>query len=122
MMTNPYRLTAANEMPGMNEVMNLQSTLATTARSGTATIDFGGPPETFNARVSVTGLTWILGTSSVIACPSGIATSTHDPDDYWVEGITAQVGNIVPGVGFDIIAAAPLGTFGQYIFNWIGRP
>jgi hypothetical protein len=62
---------------------------------------------------------WVTATSIIIVQPAGTATSTHDPDDYGVEGISGYVSNIVPGVGFDLIATARDTTFGKYNFNII---
>lgn len=44
----------------------------------------------------------------------------HDMNEVAVEGITATVGNIVPGVSFDVMAYAPQGTWGEYYINIVG--
>jgi hypothetical protein len=81
----------------------------------TALINFNNPdaPEETTARITLGGLSWINVNSIVIAGFGGV-TSDHGPDDALVEDLTAYVENIVPGVGFDITAYAPLGTWGSY--------
>lgn len=86
-----------------------------------AEVNFGGAsdPEEFSATVTVAA-TWVTGTSIIVCSPAAIATADHDPDDYAAEGITAYATNQVAGVGFDIIASAPNGTWGRYIIHAIG--
>ena len=85
------------------------------------TVDFGfvSGNEDFNAIATVPAQ-WIRVDSRLICLPSGIATVHHDAEDYAVEGITAYLANIIPGVSFDIIVSAKNGTFGTYIINVIG--
>jgi hypothetical protein len=70
--------------------------------------------EDTTAITTVTGLSWINAQSIVMLTFAGITTDHEEPDDAMVEGLTAYVGNLVPGVGFDIFASAPLGTWGRY--------
>ena len=81
----------------------------------TATLNFYNPdaPEETTARVTLAGLSWVNVNTVVIAGFGGI-TADHGPDDALVENLSAYVENIIPGVGFDITAYAPLGTWGQY--------
>jgi hypothetical protein len=102
----------------------LTATSATTAAfqtpsSGTmkvtAVINFvnADGPEDTTATVTVTGQTWVTAASVIIAAFDG-TTADHEADDAMVEDLSAYVENIVPGVGFDITAHAPLGTWGRY--------
>ena|ERR1035437_1864892 len=81
----------------------------------TAILNFYNPdaPEETTARVTLTGLSWV-NLNTVIVVGFGGETADHGPDDALVENLSAYVENIVPGVGFDIAAIAPSGTWGQY--------
>jgi len=79
----------------------------------TATINFPNGPEDTTASVTITGQPWVTA-DSVILTGFGGTTPDHDADDAVVEGLTVYVENIVPGVGFDLTAYAPSGTWGQY--------
>jgi hypothetical protein len=87
----------------------------------TATIDFqnSNGPEDTTASVTITGQTWVTPNSVILAGFDGV-TSDHQADDALVEGLTVYVENIVPGVGFDITAYAPSGTWGHYSVWAIG--
>lgn len=109
-------LTASNGVPVWTTAAAGSSVNATSG-----TVDFGFPSgeEGDVATVTVTA-TWVLATSNIICAPYAIATADHDPEDYAVEGITSYVSNLASGVGFDIIAAAPQGTWGRYTINAYG--
>jgi len=87
----------------------------TGAEKVTAIIDFvnADAPEDTTASVTVTGQAWVTDASVIIAGFGGV-TADHGPDDAMAEDLSAYVENIVPGVGFDITAHAPMGTWGQY--------
>lgn len=91
------------------------------ANKVTAQVDFGfaSGNEGDIAKVTVAA-SWASATSGIICAPLATATADHDPDDYAIEGITSYVTNIVDGVGFDIIVAAPHGTWGRYNMQAIG--
>jgi hypothetical protein len=83
--------------------------------SGKSTLVDFGSASSQNNTATATVLDSTVTSSSVIICtPLAIATNDHDPDDYAIEGITAYATNIVNGVGYDIIAQAPNGSFGEY--------
>lgn len=84
----------------------------------TADINFGLREDT-TATITVTGQTWVTSASVIIAGFGG-TTSDHQADDAQVEGLLAFVENLVPGVGFDITASAPGGTWGNYSVYAIG--
>ena len=71
-------------------------------------------PEDTTATITVAGLSWITPQSVIILTFAGTTADHEEPDDAMVEGLTAYAGNIIPGVGFDIFASAPNGTWGQY--------
>ena len=56
----------------------------------------------------------ITASSQILCTPELISTSGHDPGDATQEGVFAGATNIVPGVGFDISAAATGDSWGQY--------
>jgi hypothetical protein len=82
----------------------------------TTYITFYNPdgPEDSTATITVNGLSWITTQSVINLTFAGVTANHEEPDDAQVEGLTAYAGNIVPGVGFDIFASAPNGTWGQY--------
>lgn len=89
-----------------------------------ATVDFGrrGPLfyENDNAVATVTGQPWVTPTTKLQCQPAMVATADHDPDDVWAEGIVAYATNISPGVGFDVVATCPNGTWGEYFVDVVG--
>lgn len=90
-----------------------------TAVSGQATVDFGAVTvENSIARVTVNTAA-ALTASIIMVSPSGVATATHDTNDYQWDNISGYVSNIVNGVSFDIVGVAPNGSFGTYVFNYV---
>jgi hypothetical protein len=85
-----------------------------------ATIDFGTAfgPENDTAYVTVSA-PWVTS-GSVLLATFGGPTTDHDLDDAAVEEIVLTVGNIVPGVSFDIVAHTDHFSWGQYIVNVTG--
>jgi hypothetical protein len=63
---------------------------------------------------------WVTESSRLTCSPSGQPTDDHDPLDAALDGVTAYVANISPGVGFDLVASASNGTWGRYPFFVIG--
>ncbi len=63
---------------------------------------------------------WVTGTSRLTCSPAGQSTEDHGPLDAALDGVTAYVANIEPGVGFDLVASASQGTWGRYPFYVIG--
>lgn len=84
-------------------------------------VDFGfaSAGEGDIARTTVAA-TWVTAASKIICGAFAAATPEHDPDDVVIEGIIAYASNLVPGVGFDVIAYAPQGAFGRYLVNASG--
>lgn len=71
-------------------------------------------PEYDSVTVTITGQTWVTSSSIVQAWVAMEATADHDPEDIWLENLTAYVGNIIAGQGFDITVRAPCNTWGRY--------
>lgn len=83
-----------------------------------ATVNFGSA-ETESARVTVAAA-WVNASSIIVCSAAGIATADHDAEDAAAEGVTAIATDIVDGVGFDVLASAPRGTWGRYVINCVG--
>jgi hypothetical protein len=84
------------------------------------TVDFGASSnETFNAVTTVTGQSWVSVTSIIVAQIFGV-TADHDEEDGLIEDIAVTIQNRSLGVGFDVYAHAPNGTFGTYKVHCIG--
>ena len=101
-----------------------------TATTATCTVDFGfaSGGETDTSSTITVAAAWVTGTSILTASPvtfsstgSAGANADHDPDDTIVEGIVAQVQNVVPGVGFDVFATSTNNSWGRYLINIIGQ-
>lgn len=73
--------------------------------SGFATLDFGNAPGTNSTSVTVTGQTSILAGTVVYVC-LGSSTADHNKVEHLFSGITLNVSDIVPGVGFTINAGS----------------
>jgi hypothetical protein len=63
---------------------------------------------------------WVTQFSIILCNPYSGTTVDHDPDDVAVENIDAYATNIIPGVGFTIVASAPHNTWGKYLINYMG--
>ena len=85
---------------------------------GQTTADFG-TEESDLVTVAVPAA-WVNASSKIMASVALEATADHDAEDAMLEGLTVGAGNVVPGVGFEIIARAPNMTFGTYKINWTG--
>lgn len=88
-----------------------------------AEVNFGFPSglEGDTATVTSVAAPWVTGTSIIVCTPQAVATPDHDPEDYAAEGLVSYAENIVAGVGFDIIAYAPQGTWGRYYVSATGK-
>jgi hypothetical protein len=84
--------------------------------SGSVTADFGASAAIVTASVS---LPTVTASSKIIAAPRySSSVPDHDPEDYAIEGIQAVIGQVTAGVGFDIIASCPNGTWGRYNIDY----
>jgi hypothetical protein len=72
--------------------------------SGYTEIDFGAFPGGSDAKVTVTGQTGILATSTLQAWLVAQSTIDHTADEHRVETISVTCGNIVANTSFDIYA------------------
>jgi hypothetical protein len=89
-----------------------------------ATLTFGNADspdgQDTTARTTLTGLTWVKTTTCLVATFTDGSADHPDPDEAIVEGIVLSIGNVQPGIGFDICAYAPRGTWGTYNVNVVG--
>lgn len=97
------------------------STLALIPKTAQAVVDFGNAAggESYLASVTVAAA-WAASDSVILCNAAGVATPDHDAEDAALEGITAVAANLNEGVGFDVIARAPLGSWGRFNINIIG--
>lgn len=70
--------------------------------------------DTFVSK-TITGQSWVLGSNYITCTLAGLSSDDHDAEDACIEQINLQINNVVDGIGFDIIANAPEGTFGKYL-------
>ena len=85
-------------------------------------VDFGtsaGKQDT--TALSMVAASWVKATS-VIVCTATSGTPDHPgtDEDAAIEGIIATAFNILPGIGFSVVAYAPEGSEGRYNVNCIG--
>jgi hypothetical protein len=85
------------------------------------TVDFGNASggESDLAIVAVAAA-WVTNGSVILCNAAGVSTPDHDPEDAALEGITAVAANLNEGVGFDVVARAPQGSWGRFNINIIG--
>lgn len=85
------------------------------------TVDFGNASggETDIATVNVDA-EWVTNGSVILCTAAGVTTPDHDAEDAALEGITAVATNLNEGIGFDVIARAPQGSWGRFNINIMG--
>ncbi len=95
--------------------------LALIPKTGQVTVDFGNASggEADLARVTVAAA-WVTDSSVILCTAAGVATPDHDAEDAALEGIQAVAANLNEGVGFDVIARAPQGSWGRFNINIMG--
>ena len=103
------------------DVAGLQAALALIPKTAQATVDFGNASggESDLASVAVTA-PWVTNNSVILCHAAGVATPDHDAEDAALEGISAVATNLSVGIGFDVIARAPLGSWGRFNINIMG--
>lgn len=86
-----------------------------------ALVDFGfasgGQGDTAIVTVAAP---WVRAASIVTCTVDTKVTPDHSGEDAIVEELKAYPSNLVPGVGLDIMAVAPNGTWGRYYVNASG--
>ena len=99
----------------------LDGVLALIPNTGQVTVDFGNASggEADLARVTVAAA-WVTDSSVILCTAAGVATPDHDAEDAALEGIQAVAANLNEGVGFDVIARAPQGSWGRFNINIMG--
>lgn len=83
------------------------------------TVDFGDSGDETTAYG--TGFAdWVRADSVIVCVPDPDGGGDHGAEDAAVEGVTAVVTYLEPGIGFDLLAVCPGGTWGRYLFNCVG--
>jgi hypothetical protein len=91
------------------------------ATYGTATLNFGSVPGTNIVTTTITGQTGILSGSTISAWLMAEATATHNAYEHMIVPLRITCGNIVAGVGFDIVAVSDLRLTGTFTCRWEGN-
>lgn len=89
--------------------------------TGKATIDFGAAGQWNNdISVVVTGITAIQSTSYVESYFQGDSTADNDADSHMIASrlVTVTAENIVPGVGFTLVAMSDGDVTGTFQVRW----
>lgn len=97
------------------------SSMRAAPRAVQALLDFGHPAggESDTATITVAAA-WVTADGPVICTPAGQDTTDHGPDDAALEQLAVYATNRVAGVGFDITAYAPHGTWGRHLITATG--
>lgn len=79
-------------------------------------VDFGQltPTEDTTARLTVAA-PWVTANSSLFC--TVVEGQNHTDDEIAAEQIVATVGNIVPGISFDVVLSSPNGSSGKFLVN-----
>lgn len=86
---------------------------------GTALIDFGASPGSFDCAVAVTGQSGIKADSACEAWLSSEATVDHSSDEHALAPIRMRVTDVAEGVGFTIQAVSDWQLTGQFSARWV---
>ena len=88
--------------------------------SGTASLDFGGSvtAETDTATVTVADA-GVEVASEIVCTVQYAATADHTADEALITPINLVVGNVVAGVGFDILGYCPDWAWGKFSVAWV---
>jgi len=84
-----------------------------------AVVNFGmfEPTEDTTARVTV-GAPWVTAISELLC--SVVEGQNHTDDEIAAEQITCTIGNIQPGISFDVVLSAPNGASNNFLVNILG--
>lgn len=88
---------------------------ATAPRVEQVEVDFGDVEDT--TAYGTGYASWVRADSVIVCTPDPVGGADHNGEEAAVEGVTAVVTYIEPGIGFDIIATCTNGTWGRYLFN-----
>jgi hypothetical protein len=113
----PFRF---NPITGQLDLVNSTSVSPSGVNKMSVTINFGPATDPEEDTVYTTVSAPWVAADSVITLTLGGPTSDHDLEDAAIERIIMSVGNIVPGVSFDIIANAGNCSWGQYQVEVVG--
>ena len=94
---------------------------ANSSYSVIATIDFG-PVTDYHENDStsvVVSAPWV-SSDTILTATFGGPSSDHDVEDAAIENIILSIGNIIPGVSFEVFAHSENFTWGQYQINILG--
>lgn len=112
---------AIANVAGLQAALDAKADASLLTKSLQATVDFGNASggEADLARVTVAAA-WVTDSSVILCTAAGVATLDHDAEDAALEGIQAVATNLNEGVGFDVIARAPQGSWGRFNINIMG--
>lgn len=96
---------------------NVQVNSGGSGNSTTAIVDLGTGfiNEETTGKVTVTGQSWVTISSVIVAMVT--EGQDHTADEIAAEDVQATLGNLVAGVGFDVVLSAPNGASGKFLVN-----
>lgn len=83
-------------------------------------VDFGTTGSSDMAKTTVTGQTWVTAHSHIVPVIKGKSVAVDDEEDALLDQVSCCIANIQPGIGFDVLAHAPEGTYGTYLVHLRG--
>jgi hypothetical protein len=92
---------------------------ATADRVEQVLVDFG-PVDGETTATGAGYAEWVREGSPIVCVPASAGTADHSAEDAAVEGVLAVVTYAEPGIGFDVLAFCPGGTWGTYLFDCRG--
>lgn len=109
------------DVSGLQTALDAKASISLLPNTLQATIDFGHTAggESYETSITVAA-PWVTNGSVILCNAAGVATPDHDAEDAALEGIQAVAANLNEGVGFDVIARAPQGSWGRFNINIMG--
>ena len=87
------------------------------AVSGMVVLDFGTGSNI--AVTQILGQTDIGSNSQIDAWVMGVESVDHNAYEHMIVPITVRAGNIVPGVGFEVMGSSSMQLTGQFVAQWV---
>lgn len=117
-MVNWYLRNLQNQVTDLTAVVDNLPSGGGSGNGTTVTVDFGTGADF--VRTTVTGQTWVVAESEIVATLAG-GPSSRSAEEGLVEELTFAIENLMDGVGFDLLAYSPNGlAYGQFNVFCVG--
>lgn len=109
-----------NIFTGTLDVVGSSGSTPSNINAINALIDFGPANGLENDTANVVVSAPWVNNNTILTVSLGGPTADHDIDDASIENINLSIGNIIPGVSFEIVAHSENFTWGEYQVSVIG--